>query len=97
MSLPANAPPVTFVLTADRSAFVVAQGNVGKLWRFDLASSEATLVATGALTLTQAARAAGETVGVSWSNFQEERWKTDEAAIKAALERAGVDPGAVLL
>ena len=26
------------------------------------------------------------TVGVSWSNFQEERWKTDEAAIKAALE-----------
>ncbi len=27
------------------------------------------------------------TVGVSWSNFQEERWKTDEAAIKAALEK----------
>ncbi len=33
---------------------------------------------------------AGElTIGVSWSNFQEERWKTDEAAIKAALDRAG--------
>jgi D-xylose transport system substrate-binding protein len=29
-------------------------------------------------------------VGVSWSNFQEERWKTDEAAIKAALDAAGV-------
>jgi D-xylose transport system substrate-binding protein len=29
------------------------------------------------------------TVGVSWSNFQEERWKTDEAAIKAALEAVG--------
>ncbi len=28
-------------------------------------------------------------VGVSWNNFQEERWKTDEAAIKAALEAAG--------
>ncbi len=28
-------------------------------------------------------------VGVSWSNFQEERWKTDEAAIKAQLEKAG--------
>ncbi|HEV2677269.1 MAG TPA: D-xylose ABC transporter substrate-binding protein [Aliidongia sp.] len=28
-------------------------------------------------------------VGVSWSNFQEERWKTDEAAIKAALTKAG--------
>ena len=31
----------------------------------------------------------GVTVGVSWSNFQEERWKTDEGAIKAALEAAG--------
>ena len=28
-------------------------------------------------------------VGVSWSNFQEERWKTDEAAIKKVLEAAG--------
>ncbi|WP_368184310.1 D-xylose ABC transporter substrate-binding protein [Aestuariibius sp. HNIBRBA575] len=31
----------------------------------------------------------GLTVGVSWSNFQEERWKTDEAAIVAALEAGG--------
>jgi D-xylose transport system substrate-binding protein len=31
----------------------------------------------------------GMIVGVSWSNFQEERWKTDEAAIKGALEKAG--------
>ena len=31
------------------------------------------------------------TVGVSWSNFQEERWKTDEAAIKGALEEAGAE------
>jgi D-xylose transport system substrate-binding protein len=28
-------------------------------------------------------------VGVSWSNFQEERWKTDEAAMKTAIEDAG--------
>lgn len=28
-------------------------------------------------------------VGVSWSNFQEERWKTDEAAIRSALTAAG--------
>ncbi len=28
-------------------------------------------------------------IGVSWSNFQEERWKTDEAAIKAALDEHG--------
>lgn len=30
------------------------------------------------------------TIGVSWNNFQEERWKTDEAAIKSALDAAGV-------
>jgi len=35
------------------------------------------------------AQAADLTVGVSWSNFQEERWKTDEAAIKEALDKAG--------
>ena len=28
-------------------------------------------------------------IGVSWSNFQEERWKTDEAAMKEAIEAAG--------
>ncbi len=31
------------------------------------------------------------TVGVSWSNFQEERWKTDEAAIVGALDAAGAE------
>jgi D-xylose transport system substrate-binding protein len=31
------------------------------------------------------AEAKGKVIGVSWSNFQEERWKTDEAAIKAAV------------
>ncbi|MEO1780169.1 MAG: D-xylose ABC transporter substrate-binding protein [Pseudomonadota bacterium] len=39
--------------------------------------------------LTSPALAQDITVGVSWSNFQEERWKTDEAAIKAALDAAG--------
>jgi D-xylose transport system substrate-binding protein len=33
--------------------------------------------------------AAGLTIGVSWNNFQEERWKTDEAAIKAVIEASG--------
>jgi D-xylose transport system substrate-binding protein len=28
-------------------------------------------------------------IGVSWNNFQEERWKTDEAAIKAVIEANG--------
>lgn len=33
--------------------------------------------------------AADFVVGVSWSNFQEERWKTDEAAMKSALAAGG--------
>ena len=31
------------------------------------------------------------TVGVSWSNFQEERWKTDEAAIVATARLGFTD------
>ncbi len=34
-------------------------------------------------------QAAGKTIAVSWKTFQEERWKTDEAAIKAVVEAAG--------
>ena len=48
----------------------------------------ATALAVGAFIGT-AALAQDLTVGVSWSNFQEERWKTDEAAMKAALDAAG--------
>ena len=48
------------------------------------------VVSAAALGVGLAFSAAAETVvGVSWSNFQEERWKTDEAAIKGALEAAG--------
>jgi D-xylose transport system substrate-binding protein len=39
--------------------------------------------------LPSASHARGRVIGVSWSNFQEERWKTDEAAIRAGLEAAG--------
>ena len=42
-----------------------------------------------ALAMGSVAAFAQATVGVSWSNFQEERWKTDEAAIKAQLEKSG--------
>ncbi len=35
------------------------------------------------------AHAAGKTIAVSWKTFQEERWKTDEAAIMKAVEAAG--------
>jgi D-xylose transport system substrate-binding protein len=47
-----------------------------------------TLLASVSLT-SLAALAKDITVGVSWSNFQEERWKTDEAAIKKALDAHG--------
>jgi len=46
-------------------------------------------VAGALLAASLKALAAGPVVGVSWSNFQEERWKTDEAAIKAELARLG--------
>jgi D-xylose transport system substrate-binding protein len=46
--------------------------------------------ALGGMFLVQSAAWAKDlVVGVSWSNFQEERWKRDEAAIKAALTKAG--------
>lgn len=55
-----------------------------------IASTVAGLLLTMTATMTASvALAAGPTVGVSWSNFQEERWKTDEAAIKAVIEKAG--------
>ncbi|MHB2267809.1 D-xylose ABC transporter substrate-binding protein [Aliihoeflea sp. PC F10.4] len=41
------------------------------------------------MTLATAAKAEGLVIGVSWSNFQEERWKTDEAAMREAIEAAG--------
>ena len=45
---------------------------------------------TAGVVLSAATAAVAQTVvGVSWSNFQEERWKTDEAAMKAELERLG--------
>lgn len=39
--------------------------------------------------LTSIAQAQDMSVCVSWSNFREERWKTDEAAIVGALDAAG--------
>ncbi|WP_138466898.1 D-xylose ABC transporter substrate-binding protein [Poseidonocella sp. HB161398] len=48
-----------------------------------------TALAVLAASVSHLAMAQDITVGVSWSNFQEERWKTDEAAMKAALDAAG--------
>ena len=49
------------------------------------------LMATASITLVSgiAAHAKDKVIGVSWSNFQEERWKTDEAAMKASIEANG--------
>ena len=55
-----------------------------KFLKLALAGAVFSMAAAGS-----AAAQDGKTVGVSWSNFQEERWKTDEAAIKKALEAAG--------
>jgi D-xylose transport system substrate-binding protein len=48
-----------------------------------------TLAAVLATSVSGYAAAEGKTVAVSWKTFQEERWKTDEAAIKAVVEGAG--------
>lgn len=47
------------------------------------------LAAATMLTTPAFADSHAKTVGVSWSDFQEERWKTDEAAIVGALDAAG--------
>jgi len=47
----------------------------------------AAIVAT--IGFSSAALAEGKRIGVSWASFQEERWKTDEAAMIAAIEAAG--------
>jgi D-xylose transport system substrate-binding protein len=66
----------------------------GKFGVFGRTWMKKTIIAmmAGAMMLgaaTTAVQAAGKTIAVSWKTFQEERWKTDEAAIKAAVEAAG--------
>jgi D-xylose transport system substrate-binding protein len=58
----------------------------------DVASWSLALLLAGAVLsflLTGFAEAKGKVIGLSWSNFQEERWKTDEAAMKSAIAAAG--------
>ncbi|MEO1453186.1 MAG: D-xylose ABC transporter substrate-binding protein [Pseudomonadota bacterium] len=47
------------------------------------------VIVAAALSVAATTGSWAQTVGVSWSNFQEERWKTDEAAMVGALEAAG--------
>jgi D-xylose transport system substrate-binding protein len=52
--------------------------------------SMVTILAVAALlAATSAAAASSLVVGVSWNNFQEERWKIDEAAMRQVLDEAG--------
>jgi D-xylose transport system substrate-binding protein len=55
--------------------------------RTSLAALVGAAILAGLAATSTPARA--QAIGVSWSNFQEERWKTDEAAIKAAIAAAG--------
>jgi D-xylose transport system substrate-binding protein len=48
-----------------------------------------TSIAAVGLAMTASVSMAQIVVGVSWNNFQEERWKTDEAAMKSVLDAAG--------
>ena len=48
-----------------------------------------TQLIAGALLASFGSLAMAQLVGVSWSNFQEERWKTDEKAIKDELAKLG--------
>ncbi len=55
-----------------------------KSWKHILLGAAVAFASVGGVAVAQ-----GLTVGVSWNNFQEERWKTDEAAIVAALDAGG--------
>src|SRR3954469_21463559 len=60
--------------------------------REELMKKFATAILAGVamtLALSAVAEAKDKTIAVSWKTFQEERWKTDEAAIKAVVEAAG--------
>src|SRR5690554_1094746 len=63
----------------------------GPLGRTDMNKFLAVLLCTTVITGSAGIAHAQDavTVGVSWNNFQEERWKTDEAAIQAQLEEMG--------
>ena len=49
----------------------------------------AAVLAAALLSFAGGAQAKGKVIGVSWSNFQEERYRIDEAAIKAVLAADG--------
>jgi D-xylose transport system substrate-binding protein len=76
------------VLMSAAAIFVTACSGGGATPTAKPASVAPTTAATAAASATAAA--GGCTVGVSWNNYQEERWaKWDEPAIKAAVQAGG--------
>lgn len=57
--------------------------------KYALLATAAVIGLSSFAALTVDASAEGKKIGVSWAQFQEERWKIDEAAMKAAIEAAG--------
>src|SRR5215217_5971854 len=80
---PAAAKPTTAPAAASPSAAAAAS---------PVAAASPSAAAKPAASPVAAVKAPGCTVGVSWNNYQEERWaKWDEPAIKAALTAAGAN------
>lgn len=88
------------VVTADRSALVVAQGNVGALWRFDLADGSVSQVAIGGADLLNAdglVRQGGVlTVVRNFSRMLATLELSDDGHSAALVSQVATDPTRVL-
>jgi len=72
---------------------VTEESNMKSKWKGNMTRA-ALAIGLGAAVLsfgamTTPADAAGKKIAASWKTFQEERWKTDDAAIKKIIEAAG--------
>ena len=88
------------VVSRDQSALVVAQGNVGRLWRFDLATAEATRVDAGSAALTDAdglvLQGSRLTVVRNFARMVATLELADDGARASLLSQQATDPTRVL-
>lgn len=88
------------VVSRDQSALVVAQGNLGALWRFDLATAEATRVDTGDAALTDAdglvLQGSRLTVVRNFARMVATLELTDDGRSAALVSQQATDPTRVL-
>lgn len=88
------------VVTADRSALVVAQGNLGALWRFDLRTADVTRVETGTAALTDAdglvRQGSRLTVVRNFARAIATLDLADDGSSAALVSQEGTDPTRVL-